>query len=183
MRSLNLPSRWLLATSPALLLLITHSLPIKHMHTHDHSLIYARTRITHTFSSGRPRHRWKTALPLCCTLLHLELWASCIFNRGNLHRPSACHSILCQWDCLSPYLHSSLTLQLLFRGHINHRPWYRRLLDDIVFHHAPMTWEEEKKKRLCGFIYSSKSPSATRVSAHGVLLWSFWNSFHNFSIV
>ncbi len=113
------------------------------MHTHTHTHSYMLVQVSHTFSFRLPRHWWTTALPLCCTLLHLELWASCIFNRGNLHRHCVCRCILCQWDCLSPYLHSPLTLQLLFWGHINHRPRYRRLPVDIVF----ITHSDLREKR------------------------------------
>ena len=101
--------------------------------THTHSVIYAYARIAHTSSSGLPRLRWTTALPLCCTLLHLDLWASCIFNQGNLHRPCVCRRVLRQIDCLRPYLYSPLTPQLLFWRRVNRRPWYRRLSDDTDF--------------------------------------------------
>lgn len=113
-------------------------------HTRPHTHSFMLAHISHTFSSRLPRHWWTTALPLCCTLLHLELWASCIFNRGNLHRHCVGRCVLCQWDCLSPYLHSPLRLRLLCWGHINSRPWYRRLPDDIV---VIMRGDRRRKRR------------------------------------
>lgn len=111
------------------------------MHTHEntHSNMLAHT--AHTFSSRLPRRWWTTVLPLCCTLLHLELWASCIFNRGNLHRHCVCQCILCQWDCLSPYLHSPLTLQLLFWGH-KPQTLVQKITKWYCFYHAQ--WSERK---------------------------------------
>lgn len=103
--SLTSPSRCSWPTSLPPFDVLTHSFTQTHSHTYSYMLAH----VSHTCSSRMPRHWWMTALPLCCTLLHLELWASCIFNRGNLHRHCVCRCMLCQWDCLSPYLHSPLT--------------------------------------------------------------------------
>lgn len=104
-----------------------------------------RLYMRHSPSPGKPQHWWKAALPQCCTLLHLDLWASCIFNGCNLHRACMCRCALHQRACLTPYLYSPLTLQLLFWGQIKCRPWYRRLSDDMVF----ITQWSERIKTYC----------------------------------
>lgn len=100
-----------------------------------------------TFSELQAAEKqWTTALPLCCTLLHLQLWASCIFNRGNLHRPCVCRSTLSEWDYRGPYLHSPLKLQLVFWGHITTKPWNRRSPHDFFFLSHTVVWRKESER-------------------------------------
>lgn len=131
------PSKWLLAKRLSLAFtqlaahlhnkftLRTPAFPLTHTHTRTWLHTY------HALSAaGSERCWWTTVPPLCFTLLHLELWASCIFNWRNLHRRPACQCELSQWGCLRPW--STFTLQLLLRGPKmtnQHKPLRGRIAD------------------------------------------------------
>lgn len=76
-----------------------HTRPPDHTHTH-HTWLHTYHAL---WAAGSKRFCWTTVPPLCFTLLHLELWASCIFNWCNLHKRHACQCVLCQWGCLRAF--------------------------------------------------------------------------------
>lgn len=124
MSSLPLLNRWLLATS----FLFTHYATKSNTCTHTRSYMVAH--VSHA---------------IALYLLHLKLWASCIFNQGNLHRHFISVFVLCLCDCLSPYLHSRLTLQLLIWGHIQTTD-LGKITRRYCFYHTP--WSKSKNRHI-----------------------------------
>lgn len=97
---------------------------LKHMYTHI--LIYAWTRLslplchTHTRTLAAAGCQDTSERQRCHCVVLYYTWNSephAFLIEVICTGPCVCRSILCQWDCLSPYLYSPLTLQLLFWGH------------------------------------------------------------------
>ena len=149
--------RWLLAKPPTLppSLSLTHTFTYSNAHTPTHSVIYACARIAHTSSSGLPRLRWTTALPLCCTLLHLDLWASCIFNQGNLPRPCVCRRVLRQIDGLGPYLYSPSHTAIALVKTSQPQTLVQKIIRWYCFYHTQWSGSQKKRKRRTARLHSS----------------------------